>query len=91
MLFLLLFISFFNFSQTEVKWENITGEIALNENYMEVLLDAKASLIINGNKMADPEIIYRYDGVERTFLSTINTAIVKTYHHKIEAYFPEYF
>lgn len=90
MLFLLLFISFFNFSQTEVKWENITGEIALNENYMEVLLDAKASLIINGNKMADPEIIYRYDGVERTFLSTINTSIVKTYHHKIEAYFPEY-
>ena len=71
-----------------VIWSSYSISVNLGEDVLAELKKIEANLIID-NEIIDAAVIYRYDLVGRTSLSTINTAIVKTYKHKIEAYFPD--
>ncbi len=73
-----------------VIWNQTEIVVPLHGDFITALNEIEADLWINGLYIDDAKVIYRIDGVERTFLSTINTSIVKTYTHKIEAYFPDY-
>lgn len=75
---------------SEVIWQHTEIEVPLNGDFRQAMYEIEALLYIDGIKIEEPRVIYKYDGVERTFLSTINTSILRTYSHKIEAYFPDY-
>jgi hypothetical protein len=75
---------------SQVLWNHEEIIIPLHGDFLSELYELEANLYIDGVIIEDARVIYKYDGVERTFLSTINTSIVKTYTHKIEAYFPDY-
>lgn len=90
MLFLIALLQLLNYNALQITWEQTEIEIELHSDIMEALNQVEAILWVDGKRIDDARVIYRYDGVERTFLSTINTSIVRTYQHKIEAYFPDY-
>ncbi|MBN2268292.1 MAG: hypothetical protein V3569_01965 [Acholeplasmataceae bacterium] len=75
---------------SNVIWSHTEIVVPLHGDFITALNEIEADLFIDGFHIDNAEVIYRIDGVERTFLSTINTSIVKTYTHKIEAYFPDY-
>lgn len=87
--FVSLWIIFSSMS-SQVLWNHEEIIIPLHGDFLSELYELEANLYIDGVIIEDARVIYKYDGVERTFLSTINTSIVKTYTHKIEAYFPDY-
>lgn len=76
--------------EANIIWERTEIIVPLHGDFRSALSEVEAKLYIDGEICEDARVIYKIDGVERTFLSTINTSIVKTYTHKIEAYFPDY-
>jgi len=76
-------------SSYQVVWENIEIDVNINEDIMSYIDMPKAKLYINGI-LHSVEVTYTYDGVNRTFLSTINTSYVKTYKLDYEVYFALY-
>lgn len=88
-----MFFLYFLFSLLELSakmiWSTYSITINLGDDVLSELQKIEVNIVVDGI-VIDDDIIYRYDNVERTSLSTINTGIVKTYKHKIEAYSPKY-
>ncbi|QWB96431.1 hypothetical protein KHQ89_03095 [Mycoplasmatota bacterium] len=76
-------------SSYQVIWENIEIDVNINEDIMSYVDMPKAKLYIDGI-LHSVEATYTYDGVNRTFLSTINTSYAKTYKLDYEVYFALY-
>lgn len=87
--FIWMMMSFFTL-ESNIVWKHTEIIVPLHGDFRSALSEVEANLYIDGEIQEDARVIYKIDGVERTFLSTINPSIVKTYTHKIEAYFPDY-
>jgi hypothetical protein len=87
MSFLLSFITLI--SSYQVTWQNIDINVNLNDDISEYLNIPEAKLYIDGI-LVSSEATYTYDGVNRTFLSTIKTSYAKTYKLDYEVYYPLY-
>lgn len=76
-------------SVIEVKWLNTDVDVVLNDEISAYVDIPEARLYIDGTYI-HTEANYIYNGVNRTFLSVINTNYVKTYQLDYEVYFPLY-
>ncbi len=90
MSFLLSLIGFFQIFSTRVDWINDFIDIPLKESATNYSTLPEARLFINGELVFDPEVYYERDRVEWTFMSTVNTSIVRAYHIKQRVFFPTY-
>ena len=90
MSFLLSLLSFFQLFSVRVDWINDLIDIPLKESATNYTTLPEARLFINGELVFDPEIHYERDRVEWTFMSTVNTSIVRAYHIKQRVFFPTY-
>ncbi len=73
----------------QVVWEDTDIDVVLNtpiEDYVDI---PQASLYIEG-ELIDTEATYIYNGVNRTFITTVQTSYVKTYAIDYEVYFEAY-
>ena len=77
------------FSVIQVQWFNTDVDVTLNSEINDYLAIPQAKLYIDG-KYIETDVDYTKDGVNRTFVSVIQTSYVKTYALDFEAYFPEY-
>lgn len=76
-------------SMVEVKWLNTDVDVVLNDEISAYVDIPEARLYIDGIYV-NTEANYVYNGVNRTFISVINTSYVKTYQLDYEVYFPLY-
>jgi hypothetical protein len=90
MSFLLSMLSIMMSVTTEIRWKNDTLFLALHDNVDDYRFLPEASLWINGSFVHDPLMYYERNGVEWTFISTVNTAVVRSYTIKYKVYFPTY-
>jgi hypothetical protein len=90
MSFLLSLFGFFQIFSTRVDWINDFIDIPLKESATNYSTLPEARLYINGVFVFDPEVYYERDRVEWTFMSTVNTSIVRAYHIKQRVFFPTY-
>ena len=90
MSFLLYFLSTLSFITSRVEWLSTKLDIRLHENIEDYLSVPYAELYLDNVLTEDPHVFYERNGVERTFISTINTSIVKTYQIKFKVTFPTY-
>jgi hypothetical protein len=90
MSFLFYFLTTLSFITSRVEWLSTKLEIKLNENIEDYLSVPHAELYLDNVLTEDPNVFYERNGVERTFTSTINTSIVKTYQVKFKVTFPTY-
>ena len=91
MSFLLSLFGFFQVLTMQVQWTFDWLDIPLFGNLSDYVELPTATLFINGNIVYDPEMYYVRNGVERTFISTVNTKVVKSYHIKYRVHFPSYY
>ncbi len=90
MSFFISLFSFFNLLQYQIIWKDTVVEIPLHEDVYNYVDQPYAELYLNEIKLFDPDMYYQIDGVERTFLKTVNTKYVNTYHVYFKVYFPSY-
>ena len=90
MSFLLCFWAFFGMvNHMHVVWINDILDIRLTESVAQYEDLPQAILYVDGVEVTNPNVFYE-KGVERTFLSTVNTNIVKTYEVKYRVTFSDY-
>lgn len=68
-------------------WHNTEIEVPLNAN-IETFLDIPYATMIDGYK--DSNLYYEKNGINYTFISTINTSIVRTYRLDFKVTSPKY-
>lgn len=90
MSFLLSLVAMMTVMNTEIRWKNDVLYMSLNDNVDDYRFLPEASLWINGIKVDDPLMYYERNGVERTFISTVNTAVVRSYTIKYRVHFPTF-
>ncbi len=73
----------------QVVWQHTDIDVPLNASIYDYVDIPKAKLYIDGIYI-DTQVNYIYNGVNRTFLSTVQTSYVKSYQIDYEAYFPNY-
>jgi hypothetical protein len=83
---------FFNFTILlfNVNWFNTSVDLPLDSNVYDYLETVEAKIYEDGLLIDDAKVSYKFNGVNRTFISTIKTSYVKTYTLYVEAYFEEY-
>jgi hypothetical protein len=83
---------FFNFTVLlfNVSWFNTTVDLPLDSNVYDYLETVKAQIYEDGILIDDAKVSYKYNGVNRTFVSTIKTSYAKTYTLYVEAFFEDY-
>jgi hypothetical protein len=83
---------FFNFTILflNVSWFNTEVDLPLNSNIYDYLETVEAKIYDNGVLIDDAIVTYQFNGINRTFVSTIKTNYVKTYTLYVEAYFESY-
>ena len=77
------------FTVIQVQWFNTDVDVTLNSEINEYLDIPRAKLYVDGQYI-ETQVYYTKDGVNRTFVSVIQTSYVKTYALDFKAYFPEY-
>ncbi len=87
MSFLLSFMTLIQMFQ--VTWYDTNVDVELNDSIEDYVEIPYASLFDDGI-LVDTEVTYKFNGVNRTFLSTVQTSYVKVYAIDYEVYFPEY-
>jgi hypothetical protein len=90
MSFLLSLISLFNILTVRIDWINDFLTIELNQNIDNYSYLPEASLYINDVLVKDPRMFYERNGVEWTFISTVNTKVVRAYNIKYRVNYPTY-
>ncbi|MGE4321306.1 MAG: hypothetical protein AB7E61_07660 [Acholeplasmataceae bacterium] len=73
----------------QVVWQHTDIDVPLNASIYDYVDIPQAKLYIDGIYVNTP-VTYIYNGVNRTFLSTVQTSYVKSYQIDYEAYFPNY-
>ena len=90
MSFLLSLVSLFNILTVRIDWINDFLTIELNENIDSYTYLPEAKLYIDDIQVIDPRMFYERNGVEWTFISTVNTKVVKAYSIKYRVNYPTY-
>ncbi|MFA6801416.1 MAG: hypothetical protein WCR19_04855, partial [Acholeplasmataceae bacterium] len=73
----------------QVVWQQTEVDVKLYDSIYEYVEIPTASLYIDG-ELIDTEVTYRYNGVNKTFISTVITSYVKSYAIDYEVYFIDY-
>ncbi|MBE0700092.1 MAG: hypothetical protein IH571_00235, partial [Acholeplasmataceae bacterium] len=90
MSFLLSVLSLFQTVNTHVIWKNDVLTLPISSALHDYQYLPEASLFDDdGHEQIDPHRFYEY-GVDRTFLSVVNTHVVRDYHIKYRVHFPTY-
>lgn len=76
--------------QYDIRWKNDVLNIPLHDPIDHYRFLPEATLFISGMKVTDPLMYYERNGVEWTFISTVNTSVVRTYTIKYKVHFPTY-
>lgn len=81
----------FNFSILffNVSWFNTTVDLPLDSNIYEYIETVEARIYDDGQLISNAKVYYKFNGVNRTFLSTVKTNYKGTYFLYVEAYFEE--
>ncbi|MBU1142317.1 MAG: hypothetical protein KKH92_01590, partial [Firmicutes bacterium] len=90
MSFLLSLVSLLNILTVRIDWINDFLTIELNENIDSYTYLPEAKLYIDDVLVIDPRMFYERNGVEWTFISTVNTKVVKAYYIKYRVNYPTY-
>ena len=90
MSFLLSLMSLFNILTIRVDWINDFLTIELNENIDNYTYLPEAFLYIDNQLVTDPRMFMERNGVEWTFITTVNTSVVRAYHIKYRVNYPTY-
>ncbi|PKK99319.1 MAG: hypothetical protein CVV57_02020 [Tenericutes bacterium HGW-Tenericutes-2] len=90
MSFLLSLFSIFSFLAVRIDWINDFLTIPLHDNIDNYTYLPEATLYIDGVKINDPRMFYERNGVEWTFISTVNSGVVKAYYIKYRVNYPTY-
>lgn len=90
MSFLLSVVAMVTMMTSEIRWTNDILYLPLHDNVDDYRFRPEASLYIDGVLKKDPLMYYERNGVERTFISTVNTSVVKSYTIKYRVHFPTY-
>lgn len=90
MSFLLSMVTMVTFLSTEIRWKQDVLHVPLHENIDNYRFLPEASLWIHGIRVHDALMYYERNGVEWTFISTVNTAVVRSYMIKYKVHFPTY-
>lgn len=90
MSFFLSFISMMTIFQVSVEWVFDFIEIPVYEALEDYRYLPEAKIYIDGFLVVGAEVSYTRNGVERTFISTVNTSIVRNYTIYYRATFPDY-
>lgn len=90
MSFLLSMVAVMTMMNTEIRWKNDVLFMSLGDNVDDYRFLPEASLWINGIVVNDPLMYYERNGVDRTFISTVNTAVVRSYTLQYRVHFPTY-
>jgi len=73
-----------------VVWTNTIVEVPLDEDINQYIEVPQALLYNDGVLIEDAQAYYQRTGVNRTFLSTVNTSYVKSYYIYYEVFFELY-
>jgi hypothetical protein len=76
--------------EAKVQWVWDFIEIPLYESVEDYRYLPEAKLYMDGFWVVGAEVLYTRNGVERTFISTVNTSIVRNYTIYYKATFPDY-
>jgi len=90
MSFLLSILSIFNLLSVRIDWINDFLTIPLHDNIDNYTYLPEASLYIDDVKIIDPRMFYERNGVEWTFITTVNSGVVKAYYIKYRVNYPTY-
>jgi hypothetical protein len=90
MSFLLSLMSLFNILTIRIDWINDFLTIPLHENIDNYTYLPEATLYIDNVKIIDPRMFYERNGVEWTFITTVNSGVVKAYYIKYRINYPTY-
>jgi len=90
MSFFVYLMRFFVVLTTTVQWVNDVLVIPLFGDIESVKNQPEARLYVDGYWVVGARVTYERNGVEWTYLSTVNTAHVRNYTIKYRAYFPDY-
>lgn len=85
------FSLFFNFTVLlfNVSWFNTHVDLPLDSDIYDYLETVEARIYDNGKLVTDAKVSYQFNGINRTFVSTIKTSYVKSYTLYVEAYFED--
>ena len=83
------FTHIFTILSISVSWFNTMIDVLLNDDIDDYLDQPYAVLEVDDQVINTP-VYYQKNGVNYTFVSTINTGVVRTYTLYFEAYFPSY-
>lgn len=89
MFFLLWASQLLTLAQFHVVWINDVIDVNLYDDIYDYVMLPEAQLYVNGERVHDDEIAY-LRGVDRTFISSINTSMVRDYEIKYRVEFPSY-
>ncbi len=90
MSFLLSIMSLFNILTIRIDWINDFLTIELNENIDNYTYLPEAFLYIDNQLVTDPRMFMERNGVEWTFITTVNTNVVRAYQIKYRVNYPTY-
>ncbi len=90
MSFLLSLLSLVNILTVRIDWIHDFITIELKENIANYTYLPKATLYIDNQVIIDPRMFYERNGVEWTFITTVNTNVVRNYHIKYRVHYPSY-
>ena len=90
MSFLLSLFSIFSFLSVRIDWINDFLTIPLHDNIDNYTYLPEARLYIDDVKINDPTMFYERNGVEWTFITTVNSGVVKAYYIKYRVNYPTY-
>ncbi|MDO9629685.1 MAG: hypothetical protein Q7I99_07265 [Acholeplasmataceae bacterium] len=90
MSFLLSLLSIFSILTIRIDWINDFLNIELKENIDNYTYLPEATLYINDVLTFDPRMFYERNGVEWTFITTVNTNVVRAYNIKYRVNYPTY-
>lgn len=90
MSFFLYLMQFLTILTVRVEWIHDVLIIPLYGDIDTVKHQPEARLYVDGFWVVGARVIYERNGVEWTYLSTVNTAHVRNYTIKYRAYFPDY-
>ena len=83
-------MSLFNILTIRIDWINDFLTIELNENIDNYTYLPEATLYINDIVINDPRMFMERNGVEWTFITTVNTNVVRAYQIKYRVNYPTY-
>ena len=90
MSFLFSLFSLFSILTIRIDWINDQLTIPLHDNIDNYTYLPEATLYIDGVKIHDPRKFIERNGVEWTFITTVNSGVVKTYYIKYRVNYPTY-